>query len=147
MSHIFISHATADDAFVSALRQQLELHNLSTWVDSRNLRGGDKLHAEITQAIQAARSLIVVLSIDTIQSKWVRDEVRLALTVEATSGTQAYRVIPILLPGMTPDGLWIWFEEEPLAVPIETHAAGLTRAMPTLLAALGVRAPEDPEPR
>ncbi|MEM7532830.1 MAG: TIR domain-containing protein [Chloroflexota bacterium] len=44
--HEYLSHATADDDFVTALRQQLELHNIQTWVDSRNLRGGDKLHSQ-----------------------------------------------------------------------------------------------------
>jgi hypothetical protein len=41
--HIFISHATADDKFVRNLRQALEGLGLPVWVDSRNLRGGDKL--------------------------------------------------------------------------------------------------------
>ena len=40
--HIFISHATADDAFVRDLRQALQSLGLSVWVDSRNLRGSDK---------------------------------------------------------------------------------------------------------
>ncbi|MEM7533212.1 MAG: CHAT domain-containing protein [Chloroflexota bacterium] len=148
MSHIFISHATADDTFVTALRQQLEAHNLTTWVDSRNLRGGDKLHSEITEAIEAARSFIVVLSKETIHSKGVRSEVRLALTAESAKQRQGYRVIPILLlPDMKPDGLWPWFgEEEPLAISIEAHFGALSEAMPDILAALGEREPEDREP-
>src|SRR6185369_10224628 len=39
----FISHASADDKFVQKLRTQLEESGLSVWVDSRKLRGGDKL--------------------------------------------------------------------------------------------------------
>jgi hypothetical protein len=42
--YIFISYATKDDGFVQELRQKLEALGLATWVDSRNLRGGDKLH-------------------------------------------------------------------------------------------------------
>ncbi|MEM7537941.1 MAG: TIR domain-containing protein [Chloroflexota bacterium] len=190
MSHIFISHATADDAFVTALRQQLEAHNLQTWVDSRNLRGGDALDAVITEAIQSARAMLVVISPQTINSIWVRTEISLGLSTEAQLNAQVnplsvelveaecplrqaqgteltpksqgaeqlhaqgkqndkasdYRVIPILLPGVEPAALGLWFEREPLAVPIETHVSGLTEAMPALLAALGERAPEDPEP-
>jgi hypothetical protein len=52
MSHIFISHATADDAFVAHLHQRLEMLNIPAWLnipvwmDSRNLRGGDALGEE-----------------------------------------------------------------------------------------------------
>ncbi len=66
--HIFISHATADDAFVKDLRIKLELHGLTVWVDSRNLRGGDQLKPEIEQAIRTARQFIVVISPKTINS-------------------------------------------------------------------------------
>ena len=53
--HIFISHASADDAFVKELHTKLELHNLTVWADSRNLVAGNKLALEIEQAIRDAR--------------------------------------------------------------------------------------------
>ncbi|MDM8527469.1 hypothetical protein QUF58_04585 [Anaerolineales bacterium HSG24] len=40
-NHIFISHATSNDAVVKKLRELLELHGQLTWVDSRDLTGGD----------------------------------------------------------------------------------------------------------
>jgi hypothetical protein len=45
-SHIFISHASKDDEFVKELREALEAHRLTVWVDSRKLRGGAKLAPE-----------------------------------------------------------------------------------------------------
>lgn len=66
--HIFISHATADDAFVADLRTQLASLNLPVWVDSRHLRGGAKLMPEIQQAIEQARQVLVVLSPHTVNS-------------------------------------------------------------------------------
>ena len=48
---IFISHASADDAFVRQLRKALEAQQHPVWVDSRNLRGGSVLNREIEQAI------------------------------------------------------------------------------------------------
>jgi hypothetical protein len=59
-NHKFISHATADDDFVAELHQELERLGLEVWVDSRNLRGGSKLEAEIEAAITAVRQVIVV---------------------------------------------------------------------------------------
>src|SRR5205085_2459871 len=53
-AHIFISHATSDDAFVKELRNALEAHQLPAWVDSRNLRGGAELAPEINAAIEQA---------------------------------------------------------------------------------------------
>ena len=146
MSHIFISHATADDAFVKELREALEAHGLSAWVDSRNLRGGAKLAAEIERAIETARQVIVVLSPQTVNSPWVRREIRKAQEVEGRRGADGYRVIPLLLPGIGPSALEVWFDEEPVAVPVQFGPGGLNVAMPSILAALGERLPTDSQP-
>ena len=59
--HVFISHATKDDAFVKELREALENHGIAVWVDSRELIGGNKLAPEIESAIAEARQFIAVL--------------------------------------------------------------------------------------
>ena len=68
-SHIFISHATSDDDTVKQLRQWLEAHGNLTWVDSRQLSGGDTLRADIEASIRAAQHFIVLLSIDALSSE------------------------------------------------------------------------------
>ena len=93
---IFISHATKDDDFVAELRQKLEGQGLSVWVDSRQLRGGDKLAPALDAAIENARQVIVVLSANTINSPWVRQEIQKALEVEKRRQKEGYRVIPLL---------------------------------------------------
>src|SRR5215471_4384274 len=110
---VFISHASADDSFVAQLRQALESRGISVWIDSRELRGGNKLAPEITQAIEQARQVIVVLSPDTINSPWVRKEIRRALAVEKRNKKNGYRVIPLLLPGITEKALGNWFTKKP----------------------------------
>ncbi len=144
--HIFISHASKDDDFVKQLRVALESHQLSVWVDSRNLRGGAKLAPEIEQAIELARQVIVTLSPNTINSPWVRLEIQKALEVEKRRKADGYRVIPLLLPGVEPAALGNWFDEEPVGVKIQLQAGGLSEALPQILAALGERAPDDVEP-
>ncbi|HIE01510.1 MAG TPA: TIR domain-containing protein [Thiotrichaceae bacterium] len=52
----------------------MEHLGLTVWVDSRNLRGGQRLAPEIKQAIENARQVLVVLSPNTINSSWVRKE-------------------------------------------------------------------------
>jgi tetratricopeptide (TPR) repeat protein len=142
---LFISHASADDTFVAELRQALEAYKLQVWVDSRNLRGGSKLGPEIEAAIEQARHFLVVLSPSTVNSSWVRREIKKALEVEK-SREDGYRVIPLLLPGITPGALGTWFEEEPVAVPIEIGPSGLSAALPRLLTAIGERLPTDYQP-
>jgi tetratricopeptide (TPR) repeat protein len=136
---IFISHATEDDAFVADLRMALENYGLPVWVDSRNLRGGDQLAPEIRQAIETARYVLVVFSPKTINSAWVPQEIEHALNLKK-------KVIPLLLEGIKPTALRLWFKEEPLAVPpIKIDPGGLAEAMPAIMAALGERLPTDPQ--
>ena len=125
MAHIFISHATKDDDFVKQLRLALEAQNLPVWVDSRNLRGGAKLAPEIDAAIEIARQTIVVLSPNTVNSPWVRKEINKALEVERQKKEFGYRVIPLLLPGIEPSALPLWFDEEPVGIRVELAAAVL----------------------
>ncbi|UJS24420.1 tetratricopeptide repeat protein [Thiothrix winogradskyi] len=139
--HIFISHATADDAFVKQLREKLELHHLNVWVDSRNLRGGDKLWPDVAEAIRTARHVLVVISPQTINSDWVFDEIELAEQVEKERAD--YRVIPLMLPGITPKALKRYFAEEPAGEKIELEVGKLQEALPRILAALGERLPDD----
>ncbi len=144
--YIFISHASADDDFVKTLRIALEESGLPVWVDSRNLRGGDKLAPEIEIAIAQARQVIVVLSPNTINSPWVRREIQHALRVEKQRKDDGYRVIPLLLPGVQPSALPLWFDEEPVGVPVELKTDGINEAMPQILAALRERLPGDRQP-
>ena len=144
---IFISHASKDDEFVKELRLALEAHQLPVWVDSRNLRGGNKLAPDIDEAIKEARQVIVVLSTNTVNSPWVRKENAKALEVEQQRKDEGYRVIPLLLPGIEPSALSLWFDEEPVGVRVEFKTGGLSEALPLILTALGERLPEDYEPQ
>src|SRR5262245_11886584 len=143
---VFISHATSDDAFVRELRLALEGLHIPVWVDSRKLRGGSALAPEIAQAIELARQVLVVLSPRTINSPWLRREIRQAMQVQKNRQADGYRVIPLLLPGVEPTALDLWFEEEPVAVPVQLTAAGLSEALPRILAALGECLPDDHQP-
>src|SRR5262249_27568972 len=124
-----------------------ESQRLPVWVDSRNLRSGAKLAPEIEQAIETARQTIVVLSPNTINSPWVRREIQQALAVEKRRGKDGYRVIPLLLPGVEPSALALWFDEEPVGIKVELKIGGISEALPQILAALGKRSPTDYQPQ
>jgi hypothetical protein len=100
----------------------------------------------IKAAIAAARSFIVVLSRDTVNSRWVRKEIDHALAVEQERKDDGYRIIPLLLPGMRSAALGMWFDEKPTAVSIEPEPGGLAASMPAIMAALGEELLEDAQP-
>ncbi|MDQ3135729.1 MAG: toll/interleukin-1 receptor domain-containing protein, partial [Acidobacteriota bacterium] len=144
--HIFISHSSKDDGFVKQLREALESHNLSVWADSRELSGGDKLETEIESAIEQARHFVAVISPQTVNSPWVRKEIQKALEVEQRRRDEGYKVIPLLLPGIEPSALGLWFDEETVGVRVEVKTGGLSEVLPALLAALGEQLPNDRQP-
>ncbi len=97
MNTLFISHSSQDDAFVRDLRAALADHGQAGWIDSRELRGGDPLWAEIQKAIDDASAYAVVVSTDALQSKWVGKELRHALKVQKKRGKDKFPVIPLSL--------------------------------------------------
>ncbi len=144
-SHIFISHSTVDDAIVKKLRESLETHGNLTWVDSRQLSGGDSLRAKIEASIRSAQHFLVLLSIDALSSTWVQDEVRIAQEV-ASQRDDGYKIIPVVLPGVSMGLLKLLFPIEPLYIFVEAGPTGLSDAVPQILTALGQQLPEDYQP-
>ena len=121
--HIFISHATQDDALVKKLRELLELQGLTTWVDSRELSGGDVPRARIEEHIRAARHFVAIISMDALGSEWVQREVRVALEA-AQQRDDGYKVIPVVLPGVQRGHLKLLFPDERLYVFLDDGPAG-----------------------
>ena len=139
---IFISHATKNDAIVKKLREILELQGDLTWVDSRELTGGDDLKAKIESGIRNATHFLVLISIDALSSEWVQREVRIALE-EAQKRGVGYKVISVVLPGVKAGILNLLFPSEPLHIFVDDTPTGLSDAMPKIFAAFGAQLPED----
>lgn len=142
---VFISHSTKDDDVVERLRLALEEQDVPAWVDARELTAGAALDLKIREAIFNARHFLVVLSVDAINSRWVQKEVRLARKV--AEKREGFKVIPLLIAPIGVGILPLFFDEEPVALPFTVAPGGLTDVLPDLLAALGLRAPEQSRPR
>ncbi len=140
--HIFISHSTKDDDTVRKLREILELHCQTTWVDSRKLTGGDDLKATIEDSIRSARHFLVMISMDALDSEWVPYELDIALET-AEQRKDGYKVIPVVLPGTRQRILKRYFPGEPLYIFVKDGPNGLNEAMPRIFAALGEQLPND----
>ncbi len=146
MTKLFISHSSQDDAFVRDLRAALADHGQAGWIDSRELRGGDPLWAEIQRAIEGASAFAVIVSPKAFESDWVGDELAHALKVQQERGKEEFPVFPLLLDGI---GLGVFkhlFGYEPLFIPVSSEAGGVEAAMNAILVALGKRLPADLAP-
>lgn len=65
------------------------------WFAPEDVKGGEKLHEQIEQAIQVHDRLLLILSEESIRSKWVQSELRRARKAELRSGRR--KLFPIRL--------------------------------------------------
>ena len=74
MTQVFISYSRKDLAFVEQLASDLEDAGLNVWYDLSDLEGGSRWSKEIEKAIRESQYVLVVLSPDSVASKWVEEE-------------------------------------------------------------------------
>ncbi len=77
-----MSYATEDEPFVKKLYADLQARGVRCWLAEQDGKLGDKLRADIYQAIRQQDKLLLVLSQNAIESKWVEEEVDVALDRE-----------------------------------------------------------------
>ena len=146
LSHLFLSHSSADDGFVRELRQALADLGQEMWIDSRQLKGGDPLESEIKVAIEAASGLAVLVSAASLQSRWVGKELRHGLEMQKQRGRDRFAVVPLSLDGIKLGVLEEFFEEEPTYIAVSSAPGGAMAAVHDILVALGKRLPTDRPP-
>jgi len=84
---VFISYSHKDKEKVSLLASFLAREGLQTWLDVKELAGGQTIIEEISKAISESDIYIVCLSSNSVNSKWVNHELNTALTLEATKSS------------------------------------------------------------
>lgn len=78
----FISYSSNDDEFARRLHSRMRQAELRVWFAPEDIKGGDKIYDQIDHAIQVHDRLLLVLSENSLQSKWVETEIRRARKVE-----------------------------------------------------------------
>lgn len=102
-----LSYATEDEVFVKKLYADLQAQGVPCWLAEQDGKLGNKLRAEIYQAIRQLDKLILVLSAKAIESLWMEEEVDVALDREhQQSGTLL--LFPVRLDDsvLTSDKYW-----------------------------------------
>lgn len=74
MAKVFISHSYQDKKFVNQLTIRLTSDGIQVWTDEKELAIGDNIAEKINDAIGKTDYFIVVLSRNSVNSKWVNFE-------------------------------------------------------------------------
>lgn len=93
---VFISHASEDkDRFVLDFARRLREHGVDAWVDVWEMLPGDSLVDKIfDEGIKNARAMIIILSTNSIDKPWVREELNAGF-LKRLSGK--CKVIPVVI--------------------------------------------------
>lgn len=112
----FLSHSSKNLAFADRLAKTLSAHRVRTFFSKRNIQGAQQWHDEIGAALQRCDWFLVVLSPQSVASKWVKHELIYALQAHRFKK----RIVPILYKACDADKLswtlssfqWIDFRKD-----------------------------------
>lgn len=74
----FLSHSHKDQDFADYIAVRLKREGVEVWYAPEDMHGGAKLHEEIQRAIRTFDRLLFVLSANSMESEWVKSELRVA---------------------------------------------------------------------
>ncbi|QDV15624.1 Serine/threonine-protein kinase pkn1 [Gimesia panareensis] len=95
MPRVFLSHTHSDKPFVRTLAHKLQTRGVRVWVDEAEIKIGDSLIEKIEEGILDSDYLAAILSPNSIQSAWVKEELRSVLTRQIVG--KSIKVLPILI--------------------------------------------------
>lgn len=104
----FISYSHQDEEFARKLYSRLRDSDISVWFAPEDLRGGEKLHQQIDEAIKIYDKLLVILSPNSIKSDWVQEEILKARKKELKSGKRT--LFPLRLGSISIVEDWQFFD-------------------------------------
>ncbi len=76
---VFLSHANQDRGFVDSLAEVIRRHGVPVWYSQTNILGARQWHDEIGAALRRCDWFLIVLSPQSVDSKWVKRELLYAL--------------------------------------------------------------------
>ena len=106
----FISYSHKDEEFANFFAQQLRGKGIRVWYAPEDIKPGEKIHEEIFQAISVIDKLVVVLSQHSINSAWVKSEIKWALRRERDEGRRI--LFPISLISVNELKKWELFDSD-----------------------------------
>lgn len=92
---VFLSHNSNDKSVAERIGKALIPRNIIPWLDKWDLFAGESLTTKIGDAIDQCDAFIILLSPNSVGSKWVKEELRIAL--QRRFAEDNFKIIPIVL--------------------------------------------------
>jgi hypothetical protein len=132
---VFICHSSSDKALARRLAHALSGKGVRVWIDEAEIKTGDSLIDKIESGIFSSRNLIVLMTANSVASRWCKEELRMALALQING--ERIRVLPALfeeceIPGFLLEKAYADFRGA------ENFDAGIA----DLFAAIGMPEPE-----
>lgn len=90
---VFISHSRENKALAKRVGVALEQAGLDVWDEEQEILPGDNWAKKISQALEEAQAMVVLLTPEALDSTWVNREIDFALSHERFKN----RLIPVLV--------------------------------------------------
>jgi len=81
----FISYSSKDQDFAEMLHAELQARGVRCWFAPKDLKIGDRFQERIEESIRVYDKVMVVLSVNSVDSRWVEREVQAAFERETPS--------------------------------------------------------------
>lgn len=90
---VFLSHSSEDTDLIRRITDELKRAGMDVWDDTREIWPGDNWAQMTSQALEESQAMVVLLTPESIDSKWINWNIGFAL------GNIAYkqRLIPVLV--------------------------------------------------
>lgn len=106
----FVSYNGKDEEFAKRLVSRLREEKLRVWFAPKDVKGGEKIKQQIDQAIQVHERLLIILSENSLKSKWVENEIRKARKIEIQEDRR--KLFPIRLMSYEELQEWECFDSD-----------------------------------
>src|SRR6266849_1869416 len=91
---IFLSYWSGDSDWVNHLRHELQNRGVQVWLDNEQIRPGDIFARDLESGLDSSRSVGLVITQKSMESRWVEEEYYRALSL---TNKQNLQLIPILV--------------------------------------------------
>ncbi len=94
---VFISYSHKDKQFVAAMTDLLENKRFKVWYDDFSILPGDSIIEKLARGIESSRCFIVVLSPDSVRSRWCKSELLMAINLALSAKSKRkVKLLPVL---------------------------------------------------
>ena len=92
---VFICHASEDKPFARAIAGELRSDGAAIWLDELEIRVGDSIVQKVSEGLQGASHLVIILSRHSVTKPWVAKELSYSLMRQLSD--RSISILPVRL--------------------------------------------------